>query len=1585
MSGNPDPSGLDGVPAEASDPARTPFDYIIVGSGAGGAPLAARLAEAGKRVLVLEAGVDPGADPALQSSPEELTAAENERAIFHCPGFQAAASEPERYSTTPEGDRMSWHFAAQHLSDELQRGDPKAEAYDGRKVFYPRCSSVGGCTSHNTMVTICGNDFDWQRIADLTGDPSWNPSRMRYYFKRLERAHYTHFRFTWIGKVIDQVLRWLNPGRDAESSHGMSGWLDITTSNPKTAIGDKQLIAMVGSAVEIEDLTTPGRAWRLIKRIFSGQIYQDLDPNDQRTIRNSPEGLALIPLASGFGRRSGPRDFLLRTRLYAKAARFGTADLTIATGVFVRRIIFEKRSRAPRAVGVEYIAGRRLYQASRPASDGRGGDREHCFVRPGGEVILCGGAFNTPQLLMLSGIGNSAHLDAIGIAGPRDNAGNAVTDSVVDLPGVGENLRDRYEISVIARMKSDFETLEGVTFNPDESNDRARTEWNNPKQGPDRERTGLYATSGASLAVFKKSAQTDRPDDPPDLFLFGVPAAFRGYFPGWSKQVLKERPNYRGDPEGASEPDSHRLWTWIILKAYSRNKGTVRLRSADPLDQPEINFNYFDEKNDPDGSRADLEALVEAVAYARRLNGAIEDRIVAEVEPAEYDPERLRHWIKTRTWGHHACGTCRLGKDPWRSSTGDLVDKEAVIDSKFRVHGVEALRIVDASIFHEIPGYFIVTPTYMISEKAADTLLEAEARYPARLECGEATAVRKRRKRAMKAESPDESDPEKLPAETVGLALSGGGIRSATFCLGILQGFARRDRIREIDFLSTTSGGGYIGSFLGRLFTRKEVKEAIDPVGRVQDIVKNNASVPLQWLRSTANYSHGTGSEDARTIYAILLRNLFTIYFVLTLAGISAFGVMRLTADWIGCWVPATIHPPFVETGSKWAQIISPWWWLPLAALLLGVLPGALSFWLSPKPGTTGLLSFYPAVGWAGLLVGLALMTALPGGFLPAVAGGVVLIVALIVTERSRPRWPKEGEDIPDVASAMRNKLTLWLGGFLTLFAVTVVWFLLDSAGRACASGILLGILSAILATVMPFLPTVRLLVGNISEGSEGGIPRSRNLIAALIAYPLAAVVLVTLNAIVHTLFGLSLGWGCLTTVMAVFLSLIFGRGIDFVNASSLQSVYGARLARIFLGASNPERIYGTPDAQTEDVRLTQPGDDLAFHDYHPEDSGGPLHLISVCINETVDAASERDIPDRKGLPMSIGPCGLSAGRYHGIWTRPESPLPWKVWFHNLLEGAHPDQNAKTAIEGICVPGREFHALRAKDNRPVPLEPLSLRTWIAISGSDFPTGLGMKLSKPLALLSSLANVRLGYWWDTRLEAGDRPGRFRESFLRRFRRFPAWVARMQSLLLSEFRARFPGPGHRYWYLSDGGHFDVAGVYELFRRRLPLIIAVSIDDGGLNNLEAVVRQVRNDFGATLCFVAPEGEAGSIRFPDEVPKLVQDWFDPSAFGRLEQTGHGREKRAVLARVTYEGSGMESDAPEESWLVILRPTVIGDEPPDIVNYQRNHDSFPQETNYDQSFDKAKWESYRILGEVTALETVKNPRGIPDSLRAQS
>jgi predicted acylesterase/phospholipase RssA len=97
----------------------------------------------------------------------------------------------------------------------------------------------------------------------------------------------------------------------------------------------------------------------------------------------------------------------------------------------------------------------------------------------------------------------------------------------------------------------------------------------------------------------------------------------------------------------------------------------------------------------------------------------------------------------------------------------------------------------------------------------------------------------------------------------VGLALSGGGIRSATFCLGVLQALARKNRLRQIDFLSTVSGGGYIGGFLGRLFTRITTDVA-DKAGRVQEIVADLNSPQIHWLRSTANYIAGGGLLDLR-------------------------------------------------------------------------------------------------------------------------------------------------------------------------------------------------------------------------------------------------------------------------------------------------------------------------------------------------------------------------------------------------------------------------------------------------------------------------------------------------------------------------------------------------------------------------------------------------------------------------------------------------------------------------------------------------------------------------------------------------
>src|SRR5581483_9540658 len=118
-----------------------------------------------------------------------------------------------------------------------------------------------------------------------------------------------------------------------------------------------------------------------------------------------------------------------------------------------------------------------------------------------------------------------------------------------------------------------------------------------------------------------------------------------------------------------------------------------------------------------------------------------------------------------------------------------------------------------------------------------------------------------------------------IPTDTVGLALSGGGVRSATFCLGVLQALAKRDRLRGIDFLSTVSGGGYIGAFLGRLYTRIQANVA-DPAGRVSDILAHDDSNEIFWLRSHAKYLTGEGRSDLRADVAAVWRNLLSVHVV---------------------------------------------------------------------------------------------------------------------------------------------------------------------------------------------------------------------------------------------------------------------------------------------------------------------------------------------------------------------------------------------------------------------------------------------------------------------------------------------------------------------------------------------------------------------------------------------------------------------------------------------------------------------------------------------------------------------------------
>jgi choline dehydrogenase-like flavoprotein len=207
----------------------------------------------------------------------------------------------------------------------------------------------------------------------------------------------------------------------------------------------------------------------------------------------------------------------------------------------------------------------------------------------------------------------------------------------------------------------------------------------------------MYASNGAALALIRRS-RDDLHD--PDIFCMSLLARFEGYHEGFSRTIRDDR----------------ECLTWAVLKAHTENRaGTVRLRSADPQDLPDVNFRYFGEGSDREGR--DLAAVVEAMHFLRTLTKPLIDDgvLVEELQPgAQADTvEALETYVRDTAWGHHASCSCPIG----------AADAGGVVDSAFAVHGTTGLRIVDASVFPRIPGFFIASAVYLIGEKAADTIL----------------------------------------------------------------------------------------------------------------------------------------------------------------------------------------------------------------------------------------------------------------------------------------------------------------------------------------------------------------------------------------------------------------------------------------------------------------------------------------------------------------------------------------------------------------------------------------------------------------------------------------------------------------------------------------------------------------------------------------------------------------------------------------------------------------------------------------------------------------------------------------------
>lgn len=533
-------------PAQFDDRAQSggtkPFDYIVVGSGSGGAVVASRLSEDPRvSVLLLEAGSD--------DVPDEIAI-------------------PLAFSTL---FKTAWDWNYQTTPQKF---------LGGRRAYWPRAKALGGCTTMNAMIYIRGNALDYDTWRDDYGATGWGYDDVLPYFCKSEDNARLGGRYHASGGP----LRVEDRRYDHELTHA---FLEASS-----AVGLKRT--------------------------------DDFNGAEQ-------EGAGLYQVTQRAGRRWSVADGFLRP--FADRP-----NLTIVTEAFAERVDFD----GTRAIGVTYT---------------RHGERIQ--ARAEAEVVLAAGAVNTPQLLMLSGVGPGAHLREHGIS------------LVADSPGVGQNLHDHPVAGFLVRTRGTTDVAEMIGV-------KNLLRWKLRGDGP---LASNVAESGAFFA-------SDDALPAPDIQLHVAPTGF--YDNGMHESV-------------------HRSLVVAPTLVDVHSRGALRLRSADPRFAPEIDPAYFDDQRDLDALVRAFDVVSE-ILHASPLAGFV-DRAW---RPASLRPSRDQIVEGIAELGqtlYHPVGTCAMG-------THD----DAVVDPQLRVNGVEGLRIADASVMPKVPRGNTNAPAIMVGEKAADLI-----------------------------------------------------------------------------------------------------------------------------------------------------------------------------------------------------------------------------------------------------------------------------------------------------------------------------------------------------------------------------------------------------------------------------------------------------------------------------------------------------------------------------------------------------------------------------------------------------------------------------------------------------------------------------------------------------------------------------------------------------------------------------------------------------------------------------------------------------------------------------------------------